>query len=221
MGFKRKRSVDESPMSVSSFAGFATPDAQSPTPIPNGSSGMMDVDAPASRGTGWDFSNLGRIKSSDWGLRTRKRVRDNRPDEHIIHAETTINKLFSAQRNQPHAEPILSDTLPAQQAPVIQKSQKSTLHAFWKIPAPPVQLPFAQMQPQREAEAPRCEDCDTLLEKDAIDMDVDMDVDGPLDRCSLACSDCGRSVCGKCAVVTNARHCLQCATSARNPKRWW
>lgn len=46
---------------------------------------MMDVDAPASRGTGWDFSNLGRIKSSDWGLRTRKRFRDNRPDEHIIH----------------------------------------------------------------------------------------------------------------------------------------
>ncbi|KAF2440314.1 hypothetical protein P171DRAFT_394657 [Karstenula rhodostoma CBS 690.94] len=220
MGFKRKRSVDESPVSVSSFAGFATPDAQSPTPLPNGYSGMMNLDAPTSRGTGWDFSNLGRIKSGDWGLRTRKRFRDNRPDEHIIH-ETTINKLFSAQRTQPHAEPILSDTLPAQQEPVVQKPQKSTLHAFWNIPAPLVQPPIAQMQPPREADAPRCEDCDTLLEKDANDMDVDMDIDGPFERCSLACSDCGRNVCGQCAVVTNARHCLQCATSARNPKRWW
>ncbi|KAL5395069.1 hypothetical protein PMIN03_007386 [Paraphaeosphaeria minitans] len=220
MGFKRKRSVDESPVSISSFAAFATPDAQPPMPIPNGYSGMMDLDLPASRSTGWDFSNLGRIKSSDWGLRTRKRVRDNRPDEHTIH-ETTINKLFSAQRKQPYAEPILSDTLPTQQAPLVQKLQKSTLHAFWSIPARPVHPSLVQMQPQREADAPRCDDCDTLLEKDANDMDIDMDIDGPLANRSLACNDCGRNVCGKCAVVANARHCLQCATSARNPKRWW
>lgn len=90
MGFKRKRSADESPVSVSSFAGFATPDAQSPTPILNGYNGIMVLDAPASRGVGWDFSNLGRIKSSDWVLRTRKRVRDNRPDEHIIHGMSSI-----------------------------------------------------------------------------------------------------------------------------------
>lgn len=102
MGFKRKRSVDESPVSVCSFAGFATPDAQSPAPTPNGYSGMMDVDAPISRGTGWDFSNLGRIKSSDWGLRTRKRVRDNRPDEHIIHGMlSTLPVAIRKQINDP------------------------------------------------------------------------------------------------------------------------
>jgi hypothetical protein len=141
--------------------------------------------------------------------------------EKLTSPETTINKLFLAQRKQPHAEPIPSDTLPAQQAPAQQKPQKSTLHAFWKIPVPPVQPPIAQMHHHHDANAPRCEDCDTLLEKDANDMDVDMDDNGPLERCSLACNDCRRNVCGKCAVVTNVRHCLQCATSARNPKRWW
>lgn len=135
--------------------------------------------------------------------------------------ETTINKLFSAQRKQPHAEPILSDTLPSPQAPIAQKPQKSTLHAFWNIAAPPTQPPSVQLQLSHQANVPRCEDCDTPLEKDANDMDVDMDIDGSMERGSLACNDCGRNVCGKCAVVANTRHCLQCATSARNPKRWW
>jgi hypothetical protein len=103
MGFKRKRSVDESPISVSSFGTFATPEAQSPTPLPNSYGSMMDLDAPMSRGTGWDFSNLGRIKSSDWGLRTRKRVRDNRPDEHIIHGihSTSYCGMWDGEANEP------------------------------------------------------------------------------------------------------------------------
>ncbi|KAF1974353.1 hypothetical protein BU23DRAFT_505336 [Bimuria novae-zelandiae CBS 107.79] len=219
MGFKRKRSVDESPLSVSSFGSFATPEAQSPIPLSNGFS-AMELDAPISRGTGWDFSNLGRIKSGDWNMRTRKRFRDNRPDERVIH-ETTINKLFSAQRKQPHAEPISSDPLPSQPALAVQKPQKSTLHSFWKIAAPPVQLATPQMQCHHDANAPRYDDCDMPLQNDANDVDVDMDVDGPLERSPFACTDCGRNVCGTCAVVANARHCLQCATSARNPKRWW
>ena len=83
MGFKRKRSVDESPVSACSFGSFATPEAQSLTPIASGHA--MEMDAPMSRGTGWDFSNLGRVKSGEWIQRTRKRLRDNRPDERTIH----------------------------------------------------------------------------------------------------------------------------------------
>ncbi|KAJ4286437.1 hypothetical protein N0V90_013137 [Kalmusia sp. IMI 367209] len=218
MGFKRKRSVDESPISVSSFGSWTTPEAQSPTPIPNGFNNIMEIDAPMSKGTGWDFSNLGRVKSGDIGMRTRKRHRDTRPDESVIH-ETTINKLFSAQR-KPHAEPILSDTLPSQQAPAAQKPQKSTLHTFWNIiSAPPMQPPPVQMPHGHDTNAPHCEDCDTPLEKDANDMDVDMEVDGPRERNSFACIECGRNICGKCAVVSSTRHCLQCATSGT--RRWW
>lgn len=86
---KRKRSVDDSPLSVSSYNAFSTPEAQSPIPFPdnfNGSS-HMDIDS-SSRHNGWDFASASRVKSGDWGNRTRKRVRDNRPDEQSIHRKT-------------------------------------------------------------------------------------------------------------------------------------
>ena len=92
MSCKRKRSVDESPVSACSFGSFATPEAQSPTPIASGYA--MDMEAPMSRGMGWDFSNLGRVKSGDWIQRTRKRVRDNRPDEHVVHGMYCRHRLY-------------------------------------------------------------------------------------------------------------------------------
>jgi hypothetical protein len=86
MGFKRKRSADDSPLSVSSYAAASTPEAQSPTPFPQGFDGAMDMDVDTtSRHNGWDFASVSRVKSSDWGNRTRKRFRDNRPDERAIH----------------------------------------------------------------------------------------------------------------------------------------
>ncbi|KAF2254477.1 hypothetical protein BU26DRAFT_537266 [Trematosphaeria pertusa] len=220
MGLKRKRSTDESPLSASSFGTAPTPEAQSPTPMPDAA---MDIDISSHFQTNrfaWDFSSVGRVKGGDWGNRTRKRFRDNRPDERVIH-ENTINKLFSAQRKHPHAEPIMSDSLPQNHAPAVQKPQKSTLHSFWNLPAPPVQPPTIHIQPPTDANTPRCQDCDTWLHSEAGDMDVDMDIDGPLERSVFGCHDCGRNVCGTCAVVSNTRHCLQCATSARNSKRWW
>lgn len=83
---KRKRSVDDSPLSVSSYGAFSTPEAQSPTPFPDSFHGsfQMDIDT-GSRHNGWDFASASRVKSGDWGNRTRKRVRDNRPDEESIH----------------------------------------------------------------------------------------------------------------------------------------
>lgn len=89
MAFKRKRSVDDSPLSVSSYGAVATPEAQSPTPSPHAFGSSMDMDEDSSsRHNGWDFASANRVKTSDWGNRTRKRFRDNRPDERAIHGMT-------------------------------------------------------------------------------------------------------------------------------------
>jgi hypothetical protein len=86
MGFKRKRAADDSPLSISSFGAVATPESQSPMHFSRGYDGTMAMDAhTTSRPNGWDFASASRVKSSDWGNRTRKRVRDNRPDERAIH----------------------------------------------------------------------------------------------------------------------------------------
>ncbi|KAF1842239.1 uncharacterized protein K460DRAFT_420168 [Cucurbitaria berberidis CBS 394.84] len=228
MVLKRKRSVDDSPLSISSFGGVSTPEAQSPSPFPHRFDGAADMDVDiSSRINAWDFSRASRVKGSDWGNRTRKRCRDNRPDERAIH-KNTLNKLFAAQRQHPDASPIPSDSLPSQQpSQAAPKPQKSTLHSFWKqLPAPPVLSPtFAVPAPQHPeiSHGPRCEDCDTLLrsENDSMDVDIDMDMGGAVESSPFACGDCGKNVCATCAVVSMTRHCLQCATNGRNSRRWW
>jgi len=88
MGLKRKHSSDDSPLSISSFGAVSTPDAQSPVSFTKGYDKMMDTHAHAtSRSNGWDFISASRVKSNDWGNRTQKRVRDNRPDEQAIHSK--------------------------------------------------------------------------------------------------------------------------------------
>lgn len=96
MGMKRKHIDEESPVSISSFGAVSTPDAQSPITYPQ-VDGAMDMDIEtAPRSSGWDFTRAHRVKSSDWGNRTRKRVRDNRPDERAIHGTTTLPYLHNA-----------------------------------------------------------------------------------------------------------------------------
>jgi hypothetical protein len=86
MSCKRKRSADDSPLSVSSFGAVSTPGTQSPIPFPQSFHGCMQMDVdPSARQNGWDFASASRVKSGDWGNRTRKRFRDNRADERAIH----------------------------------------------------------------------------------------------------------------------------------------
>ncbi|KAF1933896.1 uncharacterized protein M421DRAFT_107430 [Didymella exigua CBS 183.55] len=214
MGIKRKHFDDASPTSISSFGAVSTPDAQSPTRSPHGPNVAMDIEVESAlRSNGWDFTCAQRTKSSDWGNRTRKRVRDNRPDERAIH-ENTVHKLFFAQR-QSHASPVRSVPADAQSALTVTKPQKSTLHSFWNIAAPPVQTPiFSYQTPHAQIgwQGPRCEDCDARLEVEEGRMDIDMDMDGMGNEGAFACRECGRSVCGTCAVVGDVRTCLQCAT---------
>ncbi|KAL6703070.1 hypothetical protein ACN47E_010207 [Coniothyrium glycines] len=242
MAAKRKRSTSSSPLSISSFGTAPTLDTHSPSPYPNNFDTAMDT-AFSSRPSGWDFTSASRTKSSDWGLRTTKRHRDNRPNERAIH-ENTLHKLFSAQRNLPTSSPTpASSVLPAAQhhhhqqhqplAPLDPKPQKSTLHAFWKqLPAPPVQPPAPHTffgsrehhlhhQQAHAPDAPRCEDCDATLsaEHESMDLDVDVEMDmglgGAVDGAPFACVACGRRVCGMCAVAGAQRRCLGCVGGAR------
>ncbi|KAF2794781.1 hypothetical protein K505DRAFT_274559 [Melanomma pulvis-pyrius CBS 109.77] len=252
MGFKRKRSSDDSPLSISSFGGFSsTPEALSPTPLPD-HGGAMDLDTISSSSTSrfnYDFGKrswglpVTRVEASDLGSRTRKRFRDNRPDERVIH-EKTMHLLFSAQRNPTLAIATSSPEPQSTLLPLPAKPQKSTLHSFWNLPAPPVTIQpptptpnaaaAAAFDPQSQPQAqhqhnhlPHCEDCDAPLhsESSAMDMDVDMEMNGAGTGGAVgnafACNDCGRSICGTCAVVSRTRHCLQCATTGRNSRRWW
>lgn len=235
MGMKRKHCDDASPASISSSGFVSTPDAQSPARFPHSMDGAMDIvldSQAAPRSNGWDFTRAHRVKPSDWGNRTHKRVRDNRPDERAVHGtttwealreqsayyhtENTMHKLFIAQRQNAHASPIPSEPQPpTQPAVTVSKPQKSTLHSFWNISAPPAQAPIFSYQAtyaQHNEHRPRCEDCDAQLEAEEGGMDIDMDMDGVEGASSWACHSCGRNVCGMCAVVGDARHCLPCVT---------
>jgi hypothetical protein len=93
---KRKHSADVAPLPISSFGAVSTPDSQSPMYFSKGYDGIMEMDAQTNtRPNGWDFTSASRVKSSDWGNRTRKRVRDNRPDERAIHGVSPL--LFDTE----------------------------------------------------------------------------------------------------------------------------
>lgn len=91
MVLKRKRSSDFSPASsTSSWSSSSTRASQSPTPHSRSyfqdAHSSMDVDRPIPSIpiAAWNLG-VGRVSSTDMNSRTRKRFRDNRPDEEIIH----------------------------------------------------------------------------------------------------------------------------------------
>ncbi|MCJ1484412.1 hypothetical protein MMC06_004583 [Schaereria dolodes] len=160
--------------------------------------------------------------------RTRKRFRDNRPDENTIH-QNTYDRLFAAQRSPsqhsipslPRATSISSST--SQRRP----SGQASLHSFWTLPVRPTvarqpctEFAFSQQQPPQPDL--KCEDCDAYLgiaaDENAMAMDIDT-ARTALEEAEFACRCCRRMVCGMCAVVVvdEGRECLQCKTS---PKRW-
>lgn len=117
--------------------------------------------------------------------------------------ETTIQKLFSAQQTNPHAEPIISRD---QSCHAAVAPQRSTLHSFWHIQQPkPI---FAVPNFLQEAGPQHCEDCDRrLISDDAMEIDEVRGLDGN----NWSCQACGRTVCDLCAVNRDARRCLNCA----------
>ncbi|RMY64532.1 hypothetical protein D0863_09751 [Hortaea werneckii] len=144
--------------------------------------------------------------------RTRKRHRDDRPDEHQIHA-STIQRLYDAQRQHPEASPMPShqsiSAITQQQQPQSQP-QSSTLHKFWRLP-PTSTCSSQSMQMERTCQPPtseflQCEDCDgSLRTGDA------MDIDESITEQESMCAMCRRQVCDGCAVLGDERICLGCA----------
>ncbi|KAK0906958.1 hypothetical protein LTR91_015432 [Friedmanniomyces endolithicus] len=120
--------------------------------------------------------------------RTRKRHRDDRPDEQKVHA-STISRLYEAQRKHKDAEPVPSSQsiVPA---PAHERPQKSTLHAFWSLPSAPARTDDMQVDSGSDRasdQESRCEDCERpLREEDAMEVD-----DVVLER-DTACTMCRR-----------------------------
>ncbi|KAF2235296.1 hypothetical protein EV356DRAFT_122603 [Viridothelium virens] len=205
MTIKRKRSFsDFSPESNASTSSerHGSPSPTSPYGIEKALlalDGSYDADPwPTSRNVdAWQMSG-----------RTMKRYRDNRPSEKIIH-ENTMHKLYDAQKRDPQPFSLPAIEPAVAENPILSAPQKSTLHAFWRLPAPSRHSPawpIDQSQSVVLAHDTRCEDCDCSLRP--TDM-MDVDVDGQ--DVGHACHACQRKVCDRCAVTTEERLCLECA----------
>ncbi|KAF2140975.1 uncharacterized protein K452DRAFT_299039 [Aplosporella prunicola CBS 121167] len=195
MAHKRKRSDSSfSPESNSSFSRSSV----SPTPA-----GAMDLDTPTQAhplpAHAWGYS-----QANDSG-RTRKRWRDNRPNEHAIH-ESTLKRLYNAQREHPNVAPVSSHA--ANSALHHHPAQRSTLHQFWSISQPPNHPVSAPPPVAPEDSRPRCDDCDALLRGNE---GMDIDMDGLNAGEEFGCQHCRRAVCGTCSVQGDVRSCLNCA----------
>ena len=173
--------------------------------------------------------------SSQLHSRTRKRFRDNRPDESTIHGtpilpsllvlalptdfwtppETTYNKLFAAARSPPPFSYSMSPSTSISPARPQPPQRQHSLHNFWSIPssAPSVSDPLT-IVPSSVA---TCEDCEAPFDVDVFMGGMD---DEDAKGAEFGCQSCGRRVCGMCAVVEVGvgRECLQCRTSSR--KKW-
>lgn len=129
-----------------------------------------------------------------------KRSRDNRPDERLIH-ESTLRRLYNAQREQPNASPMPSEEPVAQEAGLPEKPvQKTTLHRFWNISQPPSQSHTSSLpSASNNAASASCKGCNVSLSSGhSMDMDMDMDmevdIDGSGSQQQHGCNHCGRMV---------------------------
>ncbi|PIB00456.1 hypothetical protein CB0940_01120 [Cercospora beticola] len=137
--------------------------------------------------------------------RTRKRHRA-RPDEEQLCAKT-INRLFEAQRQFPHAAPMAS--APATSTMTSETpTQRTTLHSFWNLGQRSNDTPMTVRTSRVEipSDVITCEDCDQNVRPDDA-----MDLDNGIVENETRCEGCSRQVCDMCAVLGDHRMCLSCA----------
>ena len=240
MALKRKRSSPTFSSPVSDTSNSDSALTSSPGALPFFYAQSKPTE-PLYHKPSWSFptyqeDNSHNVVSRHLNSRTRKRHRDNRPDEERIYgvscwlgavldmstladvcrcAASTISRLYEAQRQQPRAEPVPSQpmtnaTILKTDAPV----QRSTLHSFWSIGAQPPERTLVPMAidtgPNLVENAIRCEDCHaSLWHEDAMELD-----DGVVEQ-ETACHICRRRICDGCAVLGNERICLPCASRGR------
>lgn len=225
MALKRKRSTTLLSSPLSNTTASSPPSSSSPIPLFYTANKPV---TPLPSKANWP-SSFYTFEPS----RTRKRHRDDRPAEALIHgqcwigaviqmstladvcrvAASTINRLYQAQRERPQVEPVVSCTATQQEQQIgasAAQEQRSTLHRFWKIEQPPVAngiVDLAMMGNGTAMDAPghaRCEDCDGGLQSDDA-----MDLDGSWGE--KTCYSCRRSICDSCAVLGDERVCMACA----------
>ncbi|KAH9822884.1 hypothetical protein Tdes44962_MAKER00712 [Teratosphaeria destructans] len=179
MALKRKRSSPSfsSPSTVSSDM-----DLDTTSSIPFFYPPSKPVSYPQPKST-WDWPTYEDAPSDHYISRTRKRHRDDRPDEGTVYA-STVQKLFDAQRRFPNAEPMPSRADPTSRPqtatsnasfPQRPASQRSNLHAFWNIAQPPkkdVGMMDVDVGAWGARSEMKCEDCDGFLQADSV-MDID------------------------------------------------
>jgi hypothetical protein len=212
--------------------------SESPTPCPDHAPPPViqpDLLAYQHQSTFGASSNL----RSELGSRTRKRHRDNRPDEATVFRmlrqlgyraaeltkeiwrrltkciEKTISKLFAAQR-RPEAAPILSEDTVAQHNRTC--GNQPTLFAFWndtwdhrylERAAAPTFANYS-LESIHDFELNHCSHCETLLRSSpGANMHVPIDLSLSIQE-AFGCANCGKLVCDLCAVEREKRSCLEC-----------
>ncbi|KAF7514140.1 hypothetical protein GJ744_004465 [Endocarpon pusillum] len=124
--------------------------------------------------------------SNNLNSRTRKRLRDGRPDEETIH-QNTLSKLYAAQQRneqsdaqQDHSIPFTPSPTPSRGSttsatntiPHHKEKAQASLHAFFggghnqsvpQIPGPDPQSSHATTLPSVTTATPQCEDCSAPL----------------------------------------------------------
>ena len=175
----------------------------------------------------WTLGSTSRSHVNDHiNFRTRKRVRDNRPNLEAVH-QNTLAKLFDAQRQhqapglnvQPGAtQPVYQDNLKPALMEVDEPTQRS-LHSFFNIGER--QLPIKQraipLQQGTNIASTACEDCGNDLyqfpdqqNQSMSIIDIDQRPHALLEE-NYDCAVCTRSICDMCAVRGDHRLCLECA----------
>lgn len=157
-------------------------------------------------------------------FRTRKRIRDNRPDIKAIH-ENTLAKLFNAQRQHQTPESVSQPATRHEHQsgsthvvpPTSDHLAQRNLHSFFAFPDRQENAKYEDphMQYVEDEVSLLCEDCGTSLigshaspNHGSEMMDVDQVQPSFIDQ-DFDCVTCGRRVCDMCAVRGNQRVCLQ------------
>lgn len=132
-------------------------------------------------------------------------------------AEHTLSMLYSAQKNQQPSHTLLQ--IP--HAPILTNHaiQQTSLHSFWSLPSRTSSCASSDAGASSPSlvtvyEAANCEDCETpLVSADGDAMDIDMDIDVQGTASDYACSKCQKLVCHRCAISNLGvdRRCLMCA----------
>lgn len=132
-----------------------------------------------------------------------------------LHAERTLNMLYSAQKQHvAHEQQSPFGSLATQPQPepaAPSHGSQASLHNFWKLPPKPAAVSHGAVRAQVDQHT-NCDDCGQTL-REGLGDDDSMDVDGFGADAETGCAACGKHVCSHCSITNlgEQRRCLICA----------